>query len=75
LALEISKSKMNLPTFLLKGALALIKPIIQKKAGFSLDDINVMGRLESCTMPALFVTSENDSLVNSTHAKSIFEHY
>jgi hypothetical protein len=75
LANEIAKQKTNMPSLILKGAIALIKSTIQKKVKFSLDDIDVMPKIEKSVMPALFITSKEDTLISPNHSEKIFEKY
>ena len=64
-----------MPGIIVKGVMAIVKQIINKKANFNLDDIDVLKNVENCRMPALFLTSKNDTLINHKHTEKIFEKY
>ncbi len=40
-----------------------------------MDDIDVIQNIDKCRMPALFLTSLSDTLINHKHTEKIFEKY
>jgi hypothetical protein len=56
-ALEISKTKSSLPSLLLQGVIAIAKSQIKKRASFDLEAIDVMPKINTCSVPALFIAS------------------
>lgn len=72
---EIVKDKISLPNFILNQAISMVKSSVQKKAGFSLDEIEPINYAKRCFIPALFVSAQGDNFVKPHHSKILYDVY
>lgn len=72
---EIVKDKISLPNFVLNQAISMVKSSVQKKAGFSLDEIEPINYAKRCFIPALFVSAQGDNFVKPHHSKLLYDVY
>lgn len=72
---EIVKDKISLPNFILNQAISMVKSSVQKKAGFSLDEIEPINYAKRCFIPALFVSAQGDNFVKPHHSKILYDIY
>ncbi|KRX04307.1 hypothetical protein PPERSA_03547 [Pseudocohnilembus persalinus] len=75
LAKEIAQQKTGLPSFIIVGALQLIKNTIISKVKFDISDLNLREYAQKNEIPALFLASQTDTFTKYTHSVKITEHY
>ena len=71
LALELANFKFSLPSFILRGFLGLINKSISSRAGFTLESIDLSNVICNINIPAVFVASNEDKMVNIEHSKML----
>ena len=52
-----------------------LKPIIQEKAKFNIDDVNLDDIKNIMSCPGIFIASKNDSLIPFAHMDKIFKEF
>ena len=75
LANELTKKNINLPDFLINGALSIIRSTILSKINMDIYKLNPIEEAENTFQPALFIHAINDKLINVQHAMDIFNIY
>ena len=75
LAEELVKKQINLPSFLIAGALKLIKSTVKSKNGLDISKLNPIEKVEKTFQPAIFVHAINDELINVEHSINLFNNY
>lgn len=68
LAVELARTKISLPDFLLEACVKIVSSSVEERAGFRLDHIDVVRVVPNLTMPALFIASPEDSFVRIEHS-------
>ena len=68
LAEELVIKQINLPKFLIAGALKIIKSTVKSKNGLDISKLNPIEKVEKTFQPALFVHAINDELINVEHS-------
>lgn len=66
---------LNVPGFVVKAALAMIRSSVQKRAGFSTKELAPIRHADKCYIPALFAAAENDDFILPHHSQQIFDRY
>ncbi len=72
LAMEIAHTHSQVPAFILRLGYYFIRGTLEEKGGFRIEELeleDVMGRL---TVPALFLTSPDDTTVRSEHSVALY---
>ena len=64
---------VHVPKMVMKMALHMIKGSVQRAAGFSITDLVPVQHANACTVPALFITAENDDFISPAHAELLYE--
>jgi pimeloyl-ACP methyl ester carboxylesterase len=67
-------SVFSIPEFLVASIYKFINEEIQKK-GFNLDELNPIDGIAKCTVPALFVYANKDTIVPTTHTPELHDKY
>ena len=75
LAEELVIKQINLPKFLISGALKLIKSTVKSKNGLDISKLNPIEKVEKTYQPALFIHAINDELINVEHSINLFNNY
>ena len=75
LFLEIGRQKTNLPKIVLEVALKYLKPIVESKANFDIDEVNLRNLDQIKNIPAVFIASKKDALIPFMQMDSIFKEY
>jgi acetyl esterase/lipase len=76
LAVDLAKSRANVPTFIIDLVLSIMKSTIRDKAGFSIDDLNPLkNNVSQSYSPAFFLSAEEDELIKPDHAKRLHDAY
>ena len=75
LAEELVIKQINLPKFLIAGALKIIKSTVKSKNGLDISKLNPIEKVEKTYQPALFVHAINDELINVEHSINLFNNY
>ena len=75
LAEELVKKQINLPSFLIAGALALIKSTVKSKNGLDISKLNPIEKVDKTFQPAIFIHAINDELINVEHSMNLFNNY
>ena len=75
LAEELVKKQINLPSFLIAGALKIIKSTVKSKNGLDISKLNPIEKVEKTFQPAIFVHAINDELINVEHSINLFNNY
>ncbi|CAM9955954.1 unnamed protein product [Choristocarpus tenellus] len=63
----VSQGQINLPNFLLNGALKLLRRSVKKKTRCDLKSINTLERARHVKCPTLFVAARKDTMVRPSH--------
>ncbi len=72
---EIGKNKTGLPTFITRKIASSVKKIIQEKAFFDIEKLDIKKAVEKCEIPALFITSKKDKFVSYEHSEILHKFY
>ena len=75
LAEELVIKQINLPKFLIAGALKIIKSTVKSKNGLDISKLNPIEKVEKTYQPAIFVHAINDELINVEHSINLFNNY
>ena len=75
LAEELVIKQINLPKFLIAGALKIIKSTVKSKNGLDISKLNPIEKVEKTYQPALFVHAINDELIKVEHSINLFNNY
>lgn len=75
LARELTTRHINLPEFLINGALTIIRMTILSKNGMDIYKLNPIEEAEKTFQPAIFVHAINDQLIDKQHSMDIFNIY
>jgi hypothetical protein len=76
LAIELSKHRINLPSFVVSGLLAFIKSTIKSKAHFDIKELDIVKcASEIYVIPGFFITSREDTFVQAHHTERLHEAY
>ena len=72
---EIAASYTKLPSFLVSGALSMVKRTIKSKSGLDIDKLSPIDHVKGCFIPALFVTADGDDFVAPHHTVKLHDAY
>jgi alpha-beta hydrolase superfamily lysophospholipase len=75
LVTELAKTHTKIPSFLVSGAMKLVRNTIKGKANFDINDLSPIDHVENCFIPALFAHAEGDDFINPHHSKDLVEKY
>ena len=75
LAKELTSKAINLPEFIINGALRIIRNTIMSKNGMDIFKLNPIEKAEKTYQPAIFIHAINDQLINLQHSIDIFNIY
>ena len=75
LFIEIGKERTNLPKIVLEVAMKYLKPIVEEKAKFNIDDVNLADIDKITECPGIFIASKNDSLIPFSQMDKIFKEF
>jgi len=75
LAEELAAKHSNLPGFILKGALALVRSSIKKRANFDITLLRPIDHVGQTFIPALFGAAKQDDFVKPKHSQELFAAY
>lgn len=65
---ELAKSYTKIPSFLVSGAMKLIRNTIKSKAKFDILDLSPIKHVENSFIPALFAAANEDDFIQPHHA-------
>ena len=66
---------VSIPTWMVSGALWMIKNSIKTKADFDIDELNPLEHVDKCFIPALFCSAYNDTFIKPAHTTRLYEKY
>ena len=75
LAEELVIKQINLPKFLIAGALKIIKGTVKGKNGLDISKLNPIDKVEKTYQPAIFIHAINDELINVEHSINLCNKY
>ena len=75
LAKELVKKQINIPNFLIDGALKIVGSTIKNKNGMDINKLRPIDCAEKTTVPAMFVHAKNDELINIQHTRDLIAKY
>ena len=75
LASELTKKTINLPDFLINGALSIIRSTILSKINMDIYKLNPIEEAPKAFQPAIFIHAINDQLINLQHSIDIMNIY
>lgn len=52
-----------------------VKKTIKKKADINISDLNIVEYVKKSTVPAIFITSLEDTFVNHEHVEKLYDNY
>jgi len=65
----------TIPSFVVSGAMGMIKSSVQNKADFSIDDLTPIAHADTCFIPALFAHPHDDRFIQPHHSDDIHAKY
>ena len=72
---ELAKNYTKIPSFLVSGALKLIRSTIKSKAKFDILDLSPINHVENSFIPALFAAANDDDFILPHHTDDLFAKY
>ena len=75
LAKELTLNHINLPGFLVSGALSLVRGTVLSKNGLDIDKLKPIEFASKTFQPAIFIHAIHDELINVKHSIDIFNQY
>merc|ERR1719329_1902873 len=63
------------PSFLLEGAIAVVRMRIKTLANFDIEDLVPLDHAKKASIPALFVHGREDDFIPPSHSKGLFDAY
>lgn len=75
LAGEIASHYAKVPTFITSATISLIRNAILKHGKFDIEDIKPIVAARGCTVPAMFMTANEDYFVRPRHSLLLFDRY
>jgi len=75
LARELTLKQINLPKFLINGALSIIRGTIINKNGLDIDKLKPIDLAGKTFQPAIFIHAIYDELINVQHSLDLFNKY
>jgi cephalosporin-C deacetylase-like acetyl esterase len=72
---ELAKSYTKIPSFLISGALKLVRSTVKSKAKFDMLDLAPINHVANCYIPALFAVANSDDFIQPHHAQKLFDSY
>lgn len=64
-----------MPSFVLSGAISMIRKTIQTKANFDIDNLNPLEHVKSAFIPAFFIAGKSDTFIKPEHAVKLHKAY
>lgn len=64
---ELAGQKTKIPGFIVSGVMHFVRKSILKLAKFDINNLNAIDAAKHCSMPVIFITSEEDTFVSSKH--------
>jgi len=75
LAEELVSKHINLPKFIIDGALKIVRGTIKKKNGLDINKLRPIDQVSKTYQPALFIHAINDELIKVDHSINLFNNY
>ena len=75
LAEELVVKQINLPTFIIDGALKIVQGTVKSKNGLDIYKLKPIEHVANTYQPALFIHAINDELINVEHGINLFNNY
>ena len=75
LAKDLVLKQIKLPSFLIEGALKIIRMTIKKKNGLDIDKLKPIEAAPKTTQPAFFIHANDDELINNKHSDMLINAY
>jgi hypothetical protein len=75
LAEELVQKQINLPLFLIDGALKIVQGTVKKKNGLDIYQLKPIDHVANTFQPAIFIHAINDELINVEHSINLFNNY
>ena len=75
LAKELVKKQINIPSFLIDGALKIVGSTIKSKNGMEINKLKPIECASKTNIPAMFIHAINDELINIQHSKELIAKY
>jgi len=72
---ELAKMYTKIPSFLVSGALKIVKSTVKSKAKFDLEDLTPIDHVSGCFIPALFACASGDDFINPHHTDDLYKKY
>lgn len=72
---EIASNRTGLPKFVFKPVMTMVDSFLKNKVNFSIEDLNVKGKVHLIRAPGLFITSQKDSLIGNHHTEKLYKLY
>ena len=72
---ELAKNYTKIPSFLVSGALKLVRSTIKSKSKFDIFDLAPKNHVKNCYIPALFAVAYGDDFILPHHSDELFKDY
>ena len=74
-AKETVLNQVNVPGFLVEGAISIIGKSVYKKNGMNINDIKAIDAVKKCNIPVIFIHARDDDIVKFHHSLDLFNNY
>ena len=64
-----------IPEWIVKSVLHFIKGSVREKAGFDIEWLDIIPLVRKIHIPAIFITSPDDTFINHEHVEKLFDNY
>ena len=74
-AKEMCLAQVNVPGFLIEGAISIIGKSVFKKNGMKINEIKAIEAVKNCYIPVIFTHARDDDIVKYQHSLDLFNNY
>ena len=74
-AKEMCLAQVNVPGFLIEGAISIIGKSVYKKNGMKINEIKAIEAVKNCYIPVIFIHARDDDIVKYQHSLDLFNNY
>ena len=74
-AKEMCLAQVNVPGFLIEGAISIIGKSVYKKNGMKINEIKAIEAVRNCHIPVIFIHAKDDDIVKFQHSIDLFQNY
>ena len=75
LAKEMVLKQVNIPGFLVEGALSIIGKSVKNRNGMDINEIKAIESVKKCDVPVIFIHATDDEIVPFHHSENLLNNY